>query len=250
MKTYSATKTQRHKFYYLVLAQKKIALSAFVPLCLITTFFLLPSCSFGKTSRILKENKCADCHSLNPQKKIANEHKKAPDLFYAGDKFQEKWLTKFLEEPEIIRPAGYITDPGYLKGNPELKSHIRLTKEDALLVSQHLLTLKSGILEPVEIDNQVSNRGLGRGKRMFEGQYGCIACHRAQNLRGILKGGVSGPVLSNTGNRLRGSWVFNKLKNPALFEKKGRMPVYKIPDKEYLMLTAYLMTQLKENERK
>ncbi len=228
------TKSQRYKFF----------------LWLIIIFFLLPSCSLDKTSRIIKDNKCADCHLLNPQKKIAREHKKAPDLFYAGDKFQEKWLREFLEKPEILRHAGYITDPAYRKGNPELPSHIRLTKEDALLVSQYLLTLKSGLLEPALIENQVNKKGLARGKRMFEGQYGCIACHRAQNLRGVLKGGVSGPVLSNAGNRLRGPWVFNQLKNPALFEKKGRMPVYKIPDNEYLMLTAYLMTQLKENERR
>lgn len=225
--------------------------SAFAPLWLIIVLSATTACSFNETERIIKANQCPDCHLFSPQTKITKDHKKAPDLFYAGDKFQEKWLTEFLKEPETIRPTGYINDPGYLKGNPELKSHVRLTKQDALLVSKYLLTLKSGLLEPIEIDyRKIEKRRIARGKRMFEGQYGCIACHMAQNLMGVVKGGISGPILSNAGNRLRNQWVFNMLKNPTLFEKKGRMPVYKIPDRDYVMITAYLMTQLKEHERK
>ena len=249
-----ATKAHRRKELCLNKSFRQYSIVA-SPNCLLLSLWLIlifnaiPACAMSEIESIIKVNLCADCHSFD-QNKLKSGKKRAPDLFFAGDKLQEGWLVDFLISPEIIRPSGYITDPGYLKGKPELKSHVRLTKQDALLMSKYLLTLKSGFLEQVKIDKQMQKARLFRAKNLFERQYGCIACHKAQNLMGVVKGGVSGPILSNAGNRLRGQWIFNMLKNPALFEKKRRMPVYKLSDNENMMITSYLLSQLKENERK
>ncbi len=217
---------------------------------LLITFYSIPAFAQPDIEAILKKNRCIECHLFDSQQTIAYDQKRAPDLFFAGEKFQEKWLLKFLIDPEIIRPGGYITDSGYLKGKPESKSHIRLSRQDAIPVSQYLLTLKSTLLESVNINNTLEKSKSFRAKQLFDRQYGCASCHKTQNLMGLVKGGVSGPSLSNAGDRLQGEWIFNMLKNPALFEKKGRMPIYKIPDNDILLITKYLLSQLKENERK
>lgn len=245
-----ATKAQRHKEFYFLFLKNEITLGVFVSLWLILFLEVIPAFAQPEIEKILKANHCPECHYFNPQKPNKSKAKKAPDLFYAGEKFQKKWLIEFLIKPETIRPSGYITDPGYLKGNPELKSHIKLFRKDALLVSEYLLTLKSGLLEPVKISDGPGKSRLFRAKQLVERKYGCTACHKTQNLMGMIKGGSSGPSLSNAGNRLRGEWIFNMLKNPVLFEKNGRMPIYKIPDEEILLIAEYLISLVKENKKK
>ncbi|MBT4899147.1 MAG: c-type cytochrome, partial [Nitrospina sp.] len=49
---------------------------------------------------ILQDKDCGSCHRLgDSEKKISG-----PDLHYAGNKFQAKWLKQFLQNPEVIRP--------------------------------------------------------------------------------------------------------------------------------------------------
>ncbi len=60
---------------------------------------------------LVKSNKCDSCHKMaGPAVKTIKEleARKAPDLFYAGSKFNKDWLVKFLQNPSIIRPAGTV----------------------------------------------------------------------------------------------------------------------------------------------
>jgi hypothetical protein len=76
-------------------------------------FFFLPSTLAN--AGVLKDKNCGSCHRLNATEKSFT----GPDLHYAGSKFQPEWLSAFLKRGEVIRPAGFITDPGFLKGPSE-----------------------------------------------------------------------------------------------------------------------------------
>ena len=105
----------------------------------LTIFFLIffSAPAFAETAldlmELIHENKCAACHRIS--KEDPGGSYQGPDLFYAGNKFQSKWLTEFLLNPETIREAGHITDPGFLKGQPAMRGpHPTLSAEEAALV--------------------------------------------------------------------------------------------------------------------
>ncbi|MFQ5450818.1 MAG: c-type cytochrome [Nitrospinaceae bacterium] len=185
---------------------------------------------------------CTECHRFSPDAPEASA--KAPDLFYAGDKFQSAWLEKFLQKPVVIRKAGYLMDPGFLEGKPTLaRPHVALSEKDAREMVRFLLSLK----QPDPVSGIVDDKPLTKGKRvkakiLFERNYGCIACHEGINLAGKPRGGISGPSLANAGNRLQADWVFNKLKSPEKIPGKSRMPRFDLEDEAAVQLTKYIMS--------
>ena len=55
--------------------------------------------------------RCASCHSLSGPAPSTFEgvlNRKAPDLFYAGSKFNRPWLVTWLQKPAVIRSAGVM----------------------------------------------------------------------------------------------------------------------------------------------
>ncbi|GJL79706.1 MAG: hypothetical protein NPINA01_26950 [Nitrospinaceae bacterium] len=193
-------------------------------------------------STLLNKYDCTSCHRLTNDE--PKESFKAPDLFYAGNKFQKSWLEKFLQNPVIIRKAGTITDPGFLRGTPTLaRPHPSLPPEEALEMTEFLMSLSL----PELATDQVDDTPLSKGKKskikiLFERNYGCIACHEGINLAGQPRGGISGPSLANAGNRLTAGWVYNWLKTPENFLARGRMPAYKFDDATAAHLTKYIMS--------
>ena len=88
---------------------------------------------------LVKEKQCDTCHRFSKNE----TEKSAPDLFFAGDKFQKKWLEKFLRQPEPIRLAGHTRDPGFLKGTPQYTGpHPALSLKEAQQMTDHLMSLK------------------------------------------------------------------------------------------------------------
>ena len=109
-------------------------------------FFLLISAP--SNAGILQNKDCGSCHRLENTDKVST----GPDLHYAGNKFQPEWLKQFLQNPEVIRPAGVITDPGFLQGSRK-NPHPSFSEKDASSLADSLMALKvSGpTLEPVAI---------------------------------------------------------------------------------------------------
>ena len=200
-------------------------------------------------SAVIHAKKCATCHRF--AKDDTGGATSGPDLFYAGNKFQSKWLTEFLLKPEIIRIAGHITDPGFLKGQPEMQgSHPTLSQEEAKAIGEYLMTLKLEGLASGKVDSKPLSKGQTvKAKIIFERDYGCTACHKGINLARKPKGGISGPALINAGNRLNPDWVYHWLKTPQTFLVRSRMPVFKLDDAVAIQIAKYLMTLKKENLR-
>ncbi|QPJ60788.1 MAG: cytochrome c [Candidatus Nitronauta litoralis] len=201
---------------------------------------------------IFKKNKCTQCHRLSPDTPL--EQRKGPDLFFAGDKFQASWLVNWLQQPDPIRLSGFIADAGFLKGKPSIATpHPKLEKESAETIVENLMKLKSGALEntpTAELEEPLSKGKRFKFKILFEREYGCISCHQSVNLAGQPRGGVSGPILLDAGDRLNAGWVYHWLKNPEVFEKRGRMPRFKLNEEELKALTRYVMWHKKSGDKK
>ncbi|MCH8156390.1 MAG: c-type cytochrome [Nitrospinae bacterium] len=190
---------------------------------------------------LLEEKGCKNCHRFSSDETQAA---KGPDLFYAGDKFREEWLKEFLRVPTVIRQAGYITDPGFSSGKPEVgRPHPSLAEAESDRVAAYLMTLRLPGLETGKVDEEPLSKGTrARIKMLFERQYGCIACHKALNLVGKVRGGVSGPSLVDAGLRLKPDWIFHWLKTPKKFLAKGRMPLLDLDDEAAVHLAKYILS--------
>lgn len=192
---------------------------------------------------LLEKNGCAQCHRISPDSPL--DQRKGPDLFFAGNKFQTPWLIKWLQQPEAIRLSGFITDAGFLKGEPTIATpHPKLGQENARAIAAILEKLTIEGLEKAPTDEL--HEPLSKGKRfkfkiLFEREYGCISCHQSVNLAGQPRGGISGPTMLNAGDRLKADWVYRWLKNPEVFEKRGRMPRFEFNEDELKALTRYVM---------
>jgi cbb3-type cytochrome oxidase cytochrome c subunit len=196
---------------------------------------------------LIQEKKCSECHRLSNDE----AEKNGPDLFYAGNKYQASWLKQYLQNPITIKITGGVGDPGFLKGMPvNSRKHIALPKEEAEQIAQELMVLTPFVL-PKEVDHfePLTNGQKAKIKYQFERTFGCISCHQSLNLAGKVRGGISGPSLINTGNRLQATWVASWLKSPKMFANKSRMPIYKMEDEARLQLTQFLMTLRNESKR-
>ena len=189
-----------------------------------------------------EKHDCSSCHRFSEQDSL--ESPKAPDLFYAGNKFQQSWLKKFLQTPGVVRKAGVSTDPEFLnKNSPPAQPHPTLSQKDALAMADYLMSLTLPDLSKDKVDTVPLTKGNKvRVKILFERNYGCIACHEGINLAGQARGGISGPSLANAGNRLTAEWVFNWLKTPKKFIARGRMPFFNLDDESAIKLTKYIMS--------
>ncbi len=200
---------------------------------------LLQSISAHAGTNIAEQKGCTQCHRIDAQEPI--ENRKAPDLFYAGEKFHPDWLERFLTKPVPIRKAGFSGDPGFLKGAPTTKPHPALSAEEAEAMSRFLLSLTISKEPAPEITSEPLSKGQRvKAKILFERNHGCIACHEGINLAGKPRGGVSGPSLANAGNRLKPEWVYKWLQTPDVYLKKSRMPRYKLDDATARTLTRYI----------
>ncbi len=199
------------------------------------------------TPELVKEKACGQCHRFTPDQPEGNI--KGPDLFYAGNKLRKEWLMNYLQKPEPIRQAGYITDPGFLKAEPEIAvPHPSLNEEEAKKMADYLSSLKFADLPEGVVDSEPLSKGKRvRTKIKFERSYGCSSCHQTINLAGKIRGGVSGPSLVDAGNRLQADWVFHWLTQQKKFQKKTRMPVFQLEKDVVILLTKYIMSMKKEN---
>lgn len=210
----------------------------------------------GKT--VIEQNRCAGCHEMNGGKAgtiAAVLSKKAPDLFYAGSKFQEKFLTEFLQRPVRIRPAGTVflnyTAPGteidQIQEPPLCAS--KLSREEAIAAAQYLMTLKDPDM-PTGIYKPGAEFAKANAKMLFFKSGACSACHQVDMGGGDIRGGVSASTLYDAGNRLNGDWVLSYIKDPQHWDPKAWMPKRELPESTWQLLTNFLMTMKKTEEMK
>lgn len=180
---------------------------------------------------------CVGCHRIKGEP-MPRSTKQAPDLIWAGNKYQGAWLVDWLQNPkQKLYPVGY--DFNFTRKGP----HLSISAEEAEQVAGFLATLKDhrvteGVMKAAKPEE------LARGKALYR-EHGCQNCHwtPANNKRGY-SGGTSSTSFVNMGNRLQSDWVYRFNLNPNDFvpESGAYIPKPPLPDSDIYAITAYMMT--------
>lgn len=201
-------------------------------------------------------NRCVACHATevpadNFQTVADKVGRKGPPLYYAGQKYQREWLTKWLQNPQRITPAGgdywansvEVTDDGDEVVVDELPQHFALSEADAKSVSGYLSTLTPypHLMPAEEYSPKKVNSLLA--KKDFRKFKGCASCHRDK----ADFGGVSGPELYTAMNRLQPRFIASYIRNPDAWDTRTIMPNKGLNDVSVQKLMDYL-TQIKTEE--
>lgn len=216
----------------------------------------LPLAGWAAGGADILKSQCIACHAVAKQDGRTVEQlleRKAPDLHYAGVKFNKDWLVAWLQNPTVIRPAG----PMYTRavkagsgGGPDvidpaaLKPHPKLSAADAAAVATALMELgvNDGLVQKGAFKNEPAG---GMAPLLFNKLRGCAACHSAKPGTG----GASAPELYTAGTRLQPDYIVEYVTNPQKFDPKVWMPHLSLTSADVQKLSAYLTT-LKEGAAK
>jgi mono/diheme cytochrome c family protein len=195
----------------------------------------------AQTGKKIAQEKCASCHSFESTGQVDPEELVrlgGPPLHYAGNKFRQDWLEKWLVSPSRIRLAGYLsfryvvsTTTGDKVDESLLPDHPALSEGEAKLVAGYLATLKKDI-NPHPVS---AAEGAIRAETHFEKILGCAACHQARPGQG----GLSGPELYTAVERLDREWATEFLMDP-FYWSVGPMPKVNIRGDQLLGISDYL----------
>ncbi|MBL4909595.1 MAG: c-type cytochrome [Alteromonadaceae bacterium] len=220
---------------------KKYKLILFSTLSLLIT----PVYANDNAEQLFNE-RCAACHSINDNSHITLRERlqeKAPTLYYAGNKFNRAWLQTWLAAPSKIRPGGYsffnnvnVTDEGDVIDESKITTHIAVNSTLAALLTDYLMaqTPKSDLIALEKVTLGKINRSLG--SKDFNKFKGCGSCH--QDEEGY--GGVSGPQLYESIQRLQPEFIASYTRNPEAWDPKTLMPNRHLNDNSIKKLLNYL----------
>ncbi len=180
---------------------------------------------------------CVPCHRIEG-KPAPRKTKNAPDLIWAGNKYQQEWLVAWLQKPEFKHyPVGYDFRP------ERKKLHLALPADQAktaaeFIAKQKDARIKVGVMKPGTPEQ------LARGEKLYR-EHGCQNCHLtpAATPKGYV-GGTSSTSFIKLSERLHADWVYRFNQNPDDFEPDSGayIPKPPLPDEDIYGITAFMMT--------
>jgi len=180
---------------------------------------------------------CVQCHRIEG-KPMPRRTKKAPDLIWAGNKYQRDWLIAWLQNPEFKHyPVGYDFRP------ERKKRHLALPADQTKAVTEFLATRKDARIKEGVMKSGTPEQ-LARGQKLYR-EHGCQNCHLtpAKTAKGY-SGGTSSTSFIKLNERLNADWVYRFNQNPNDFEPDSGayIPKPPLPDEDIYAITAYMMT--------
>ncbi|MBI4182600.1 MAG: c-type cytochrome [Proteobacteria bacterium] len=196
--------------------------------------------------------KCASCHNITGPASTTFHgvlQRKAPDLFYAGSKFQREWLVRWLQSPSRIRPSGtmflnhLVTEDGKdrIDEGAVKPCASRLSAAESEAVADYLMTHRDAKMRAGVVDRD-KKFSTSRALQLFTKQYPCVGCHRVR-VRDKETGGVSGPALTDASERLNPDWVYARIENPQYWDPKTWMPKIDLSHEKREILTLFLVSR-------
>jgi len=158
------------------------------------------------------KNVCATCHKFQGEPE-SRFKLKAPDLMWAGNKYQHQWLVGFLSGKEkMLYAKSYRWDQGR---EPDV--HLSLPPNEAVAVAAYLEKhyidprVKAGAFDL----SKVTKKEVEFGAQAYK-DHACIGCHTIQE-NGQLVGGPQSANLAESGKRYNQDWLFRFGMNPQDF---------------------------------
>lgn len=187
-------------------------------------------------------SKCGSCHKLaGPAVKTIAEVKarKAPDLFYAGSKFNKEWLVGYLQNPTVIRPGGTVYlnhikttgDTDTVGALPKCES--KLSAGDAAAAADYLMTLKDASMKTGVA--KIGEFSKARAKMLIIKTEACNGCHSIEG-----NGGLSCPTFEGIGARLNPDWVYSFVQDPQHWDPKVWMAKRELDDASMQLVVNYI----------
>lgn len=174
-----------------------------------------PRLLFGADPSQVKEliqQTCVQCHRLEGQAD-SRFNLKAPDLIWAGSKYQRSWLIRWLTGKEApLYAKGYRWD---LSEGPV--KHPVVAEAEANAIADHFEQnnkdprVKVGAFDV----STVSKFEVSFGGMAYKA-HACIACHTIEE-NGQLVGGRQSTALQNAGQRYNLDWLYRFGQNPQDF---------------------------------
>jgi len=168
--------------------------------------------SDGARSQTLIQKTCAACHRFEG-KPESRFNVKAPDLMWAGSKYQREWVIDWLigrEEP--LYPKGYRWDV-----TPTPIKHMTVSEIDAQGIAdyfeQHLIDPRVAI---GAFDLSTFSAMEAEFGRKAYHEHACIGCHQIEE-QGKVSGGPQSASLIKAGRRYKVDWLYRFGMNPQDF---------------------------------
>ncbi|HSC27688.1 MAG TPA: c-type cytochrome [Vicinamibacterales bacterium] len=173
----------------------------------------------GVSGALMRRYRCLSCHQLRGYGGTLS----TVPLDRIGSQLQRDYLVEYLQNPGAVRVALEERMPLF-----------RMTATEAALLSDYMsaVFVDDGLDREFKVDADAARRG----ERLF-GTLGCRSCHIVGG-----SGGYVGPDLSDTGRRLRPSWIEAWLSEPQTWKSGTLQPDYGLTGDEVRDLVAYLMT--------
>ncbi len=197
---------------------------------------------------LVDSNKCGDCHQMAgpAAATIADVMKrKAPDLFYAGSKFNKEWLVGYIQNPTQLRPAGTVYRNNIkTEGDKDIvgdlpKCASKLSAGDAAAVADYLMTLTDASMAAGVFKQDKFKKA--RAKILMKKKEACDACHMFPGKKGKPgKGGVSCPTFAGIGARLNPDWMYSFIKHPQHWDPKVWMAKREFTDAQLQLMVNFL----------
>lgn len=175
----------------------------------------------------VRDNNCIGCHQIEDYKgayihtQISEAANRPPLLTHEGNKVQEDWLLKFLNNPKLegygIRPWLKVRMPSFGHSDDEWGYAIR-----------YFLAIKK---KNVNIENYKnvpsSSEKIAMGKALFE-KFQCVSCHYLSGtpIEEQTKAGKLAPNLAMVAERLKPHYTHEWIGWPASLMPGVNMPNY------------------------
>ncbi len=158
------------------------------------------------------KNECAACHRLQG-KEDSRFNLKAPDLIWAGSKYQRSWLIRMLTGKEApLYPKGYRWD---LSQEPH--KHVAVSEADANAIADYFQAHNKDPRVTIGAFDlsKVTKYDVAFGGVAYK-LHACLGCHTIEE-NGQLIGGQQSAALQKAGQRYDKDWLFRFGLNPQDF---------------------------------
>ncbi|MDB4323431.1 c-type cytochrome [Akkermansiaceae bacterium] len=195
----------------------------------------VPSTVFTKSdapldpAHLIASHNCTKCHAADFGKSAMPElGHTAPDLTRIGDRASAEWLTRWIAEPDKLKPTTTM---------PAMVDHTKPEGAQAAAdLGAYLATLKS--VEP----GPAPDKALAQDGGAHFHNLGCIACHTkpGQNEPDFDQSRIP---LNNVATKYRGDSLVKFLKQPNAHHEAIKMPNFRLSDPEANSLAAFLTNE-------